>query len=151
MSTKPDQPQADVVRVVFDSAVEMEPGSRIPIEFGSESQRESFRVRFYNEKRKYAEQFGDIQADTIVCGKHTVNGKLFLIIEKAKPMSMPYIITPSGDMQPIDLSGTCAKGKAEPVTFEVIECSPTTDLGKGPESDEERRARLMREAGETSE
>ena len=136
---------ADLVKKIFDTAVSMPPGSKIPIEFGSDSQRESFRVRFYNEKRRYAERFGAIEADTISCSKHTKDSKYYLIIERTKPMSVPYVITPDGQIQTIDLDNICAP--TEEPEFITPECDPLQDFGSGSETPEQRRLRLMRQEG----
>lgn len=135
----------DVVRTVFDKALQMQPGAKIPIKFSSEAHRESFRVRFYNERKRYAEKYGEILADTVQCTKLTTAGSFYLIIQKAEPMSLPYIVNPDGTTEAIDLEGVCY---TEPTPFpQPPSCTPVSDLGSGTETEEERRLRLMREDG----
>jgi len=137
-----------IVKDIFDAAVSMPEGSKIPLTFGSESQRESFRVRFYNEKQRYAESFGVAEADTIVCSKHTdlETNTYSLTITKTRPMSTPCIITPDGTVIPIQSS----KRNIIPPSPIPPSCAntPSTktepiDFGSGPETPEQRRQRLM--------
>ena len=118
----------DIVKKVFDSIISLEPGSKIPIQFSSAGQRESFRVRFHREKTKYQEKFGEVQANTINCVKHVINNKLYLIIEKTEPMSVPYIILPDGQTQELDLSDTSCEPTPPPIELplDIPKCIPKT-------------------------
>jgi len=135
----------DIVRKIFDAAISMPPGSKIPLTFGSDSQRESFRVRFYNEKKRYSEVVGEIEADTLICAKHTAGSRFMLLIEKVVPMSTPFIITPDGSAIEIDLT-TPTPPPISPVCIPTQLQSPPTssiNLGSGSETPEQRRQRLM--------
>ena len=98
--------QPDIVKKVFDTIISLEPGSKIPLQFSTPAQRESFRVRFYAEKLRYQEKFGEILANTITCTKQSYGNTFFLIIEKTEPMSAPYIVLPDGSTQAIVLTET---------------------------------------------
>jgi hypothetical protein len=143
MSTVNTSTSTSIIKDIFDAAITMPEGSKIPITFGSESQRESFRVRFYNEKQRYTENFGAAQADTIICSKYTDSetNTYSLIITKTRPMSTPYIISPDGSMTPIlpssrDASASTSTSFTPPLETPV-------DFGSGPETPEQRRQRLM--------
>lgn len=139
---------ASTVKDIFDAAISMPEGSKIPLSFGSESQRESFRVRFYNEKQRYAESFGVAQADTIVCSKYTnpETNEYSLIIAKTRPMSAPCIITPDGNIIPITPSqrNIFAPSPVPPSCANTLSTkTEPIDFGSGPETPEQRRQRLM--------
>lgn len=141
----------NIVKDIFDAAITMPEGSKIPLSFGSESQRESFRVRFYNEKQRYAEAFGMAIADTIICSKHTNTeaNEFSLIITKTKPMSTPCIITPDGTVIPVPISKRHAPTSPFPFPSNCPTPPPLStedtpvDFGSGPETPEQRRQRLM--------
>ena len=140
------QPTTDIVRKIFDAAISMPYGSKIPLTFSSESQRESFRVRFHNEKRRYAEAVGEIEANTILCAKQTINNKFHLFISKTQPMSTPFIVSPDGSVTEIDLTEPISPS----ITITTDSCIPeqpeattTLNLGSGAETPDQRRQRLM--------
>jgi hypothetical protein len=129
----------DYVKRIFDTAIGMVEGSRIPLEFRDEGQRDSFRVRFYNEKKKYSLQFGEIEASAIICQKQTIGNRLLLIIKKVPTMSTPFVITPDGEAIEIDMTPELKAPQVDPKF--------TLNFGAGPESEEDRRKRLMAEEG----
>jgi len=128
------------VKGIFDAAVALSPGDAIPIEFSSSAQRESFRTRFYVQKRKYEKVVGTQEASAITAEKKTLNGKFYLMITKNPPISTPFIVRADGSIECI----TQVPSEEENPPIPIPECPLLSP-------DDERRKRLMELDNQTEE
>ncbi len=127
-------------KIIFDSALEMEPGEKMLITCNSLKQMESLRSSLYRQRQEW--QKASIDGSDIGVTRNTQGGKFILVLEKLDPVPPPVVIAADGSLKKVvDLT--------EKPYFHKAEVKDSDDQRVSIEfaEDMERKKQLMREDG----
>jgi hypothetical protein len=124
-------------KIIFDSALEMEPGEKMVITCNSLKQMESLRSSLYRQRQEW--QRASIDGSDIGVTRNTQGGKFILVVEKLDPVPPPVIIDFKGKIRRVvDVNKLLEPALVEPED-ERIAVEFAQDI--------ERKKQLMREDG----
>ena len=127
-------------KIIFDSALEMEPGEKMLITCNSLKQMESLRSSLYRQRQEW--QKASIDGSDVGVTRNTQGGKFILVLEKLDPVPPPVVIAADGSLKKVvDLT--------EKPYFHKAEVKDSDDQRVSIEfaEDMERKKQLMREDG----
>lgn len=127
-------------KIIFDSALEMEPGEKMIITCNSLKQMESLRSTLYRQRQEW--QKASIDGSDVGVTRNTKGGKFILVVEKLDPVPPPVVITAEGRVKKI-------VNLTEKPYFHKSEVTDSDDERVAIEfaQDIERQKQLMKEDG----